>query len=283
MAPSGPPRIQFTNNGSPYLPPTHSMSPGQYLCSPNQRFKLVLEADVSLVIYDGPERIWSAENGQPYTVTYKPVKAVPNSFYIWYSLVLVDHTRNRCWVSKSSTPPEGTLEAGGRRAYLSLQDDGNLVAIDSMPLWTCVPTIPNTPGLADSIYFPSGENLVVGQRYSAGNAGLIFQTDGQLVLYSHSDQVLWTSSTFGGARAVMQEDGDFVIYNSSNVKMWSSRTAGKAGAIGRLQSNGGFSIVYEKPIWARFGFAPTIIPARVFYPDHGKGHFPTFKNWTWTF
>ncbi|MNJ41800.1 D-mannose binding lectin [compost metagenome] len=281
--PKGPPRIQFTNNGSSFLPPTHSMSPGQYLQSPNKRFKLILQNDINLVLFDGAAPIWSAQGGQPYTNLLKPVKAVPNSFYIWYNLVLVDHTRNRCWTTTSSTPTGATLEAAGRRAYLALQDDGNLVSIDSIPLWNSVPSIPSTPGHSSSIFFPSGTSFAVGHRYSAGSAGLVFQADGNLVLFGANGQALWTSKTPGAARAVMQEDGNFVIYNASNVAMWSTRTQGKPGAVGRLQSNGGFSVVYERPTWARFGFVPTIIPPRVFYPDHSTGPFPTFKDWTFKF
>ncbi|WKV97459.1 hypothetical protein PYV50_02345 [Pseudomonas sp. H22_DOA] len=79
----------------------------------------------------------------------------------------------------------------------------------------------------------------------------------------------------------MQEDGNFVIYGQDNTPLWFTGTAGKPGAMAKIQANGSFSIISEKPVWARFGFTPTILPKRVFNWDGGA--WSTYDRPVWTF
>jgi hypothetical protein len=53
------------------------------------------------------------------------------------------------------------------------------------------------------------------------------QTDGNLVVYSPSNQPLWSTGTYNdpGARAIMQSDGNFVLYSPSNQPLWWTRPA----------------------------------------------------------
>jgi hypothetical protein len=60
-----------------------------------------------------------------------------------------------------------------------------------------------------------------------GQYKLIYQTDGNLVLYRTSDNYpLWSSGTAGqpAGRCVMQTDGNLVIYRPDNVPIWNTGT-----------------------------------------------------------
>lgn len=284
VGPLGPPRIQFNNSGSSILPPRHSMSPGQFLESPSKRFQLILQNDMNLALYEDGRVVWLADGGPFTSVINNPVAAVPNSFYIYYSAVLVDHIRSRSWSTVGSTPPDEP-EVAANRTYLQLQDDGNLVIIDQMPRWYA-PGVPLPDIALPSVVIRPGTTINAGDAYAIGKSRLVFQGDGNLVFYGENDRVLWHSQTHGkgGTFAAMQGDGNFVIYNAAKQPIWNTNTAGYPDAYARIQENGCFSIVTDRVCWARFGYTPTIKPVRVYYPNHAdpieQGHdpFPTYGH-----
>lgn len=55
----------FTGSGGAVLPPNQIMRPGQFLQSPNERFKLDLQADGNLVVKDNGAVVWVADGNQP--------------------------------------------------------------------------------------------------------------------------------------------------------------------------------------------------------------------------
>jgi hypothetical protein len=68
---------------------------------------------------------------------------------------------------------------------------------------------------------------------SNGECFLIYQGDGNLVLYRSSDwTALWHSGTWGTSVgfAVMQGDGNFVLYNANSVPVFATNTYGHPGA-----------------------------------------------------
>lgn len=280
------PRIPFAQNGTSTLLPKHEMTWNQYLDSPSKRFRLIFQADSNLVLYDGQTAVWVAQKGQPY-ITYgdKVYENTPSSFYLLYYAVLKDRERVRTWSTSNSTPPNRDEIAAAQRAYLRVQDDGNIVIVDSTAVWSSNPAIPQAPGSEDSIIIPSGAMLEKGKKYVAGGTTFIFQTDGNLVISNGPLGVLWASWTQnkGAELAVMQDDGNLVIYGPNFTPLWNTQTAGNPGAVLRIQANGNFSVVKERPVWARFGYTPTIVPKNVFYPDNKPGPFPTFKDFIWTF
>ena len=76
----------------------------------------------------------------------------------------------------------------------------------------------------------TGETLLPGQYLIVpGNAQLIMQTDGNLVLYREG-VAGWTPNTWGnpGAYMVMQSDGNLVIYRADGSPAWHSETFGTA-------------------------------------------------------
>lgn len=84
----------------------------------------------------------------------------------------------------------------------SLQPDGNLVLRNNfMPVWSTETKAP-------------------------GASKFIFQSDGNLVLYTANMKPLWASGTDGSdaAKLILQEDGNLVAYSNSNAVIWQSGT-----------------------------------------------------------
>jgi hypothetical protein len=101
-----------------------------------------------------------------------------------------------------------------------------------------------------------GARLLPGQSLTSGNARfrLIYQSDGNLVLYDDGDRTApWASATGGTSAgyASMQGDGNFVIYDAQGVGIWASGTAGNANARLILQNDGN-PVIYaanNQPLW----------------------------------
>ena len=104
------------------------------------------------------------------------------------------------------------------------------------------------------------------------------QNDGNLVLYTRENEILWASNTRGNGTPpytlVMQRDNDLVVHDKDNHAVWSTLTAHQhmlnnvpngawvLGAYARLRDDGRF-VVYDgknKVMWesgARKGVAST--------------------------
>jgi hypothetical protein len=71
-----------------------------------------------------------------------------------------------------------------------------------------------------------GDVLLPGQQWVSNNglARLAHQTDGNVVLYAHTGQVLWTTNTYGRStsRLIFQTDGNFVLYDTAGTPIWAS-------------------------------------------------------------
>ncbi|WP_345622986.1 hypothetical protein [Streptomyces ziwulingensis] len=81
--------------------------------------------------------------------------------------------------------------------------------------------------------------LEAGQSWSTNRVDLIFQGDGNLVLYDKKGTPLWWSGTAGqGAKAVFQADGNLAVYTGDGQTAWSSRTDGHDGAELVLRADG---------------------------------------------
>ncbi len=102
----------------------------------------------------------------------------------------------------------------------------------------------------------SGTRLLSGQWLTSANGRyrLLYQSDGNLVLYDDVDRTApWASNTGGtsAGQAIMQSDGNFVVYNAQVVGLWGSGTAGNANARLLLQNDGNL-VVYRadgQPAW----------------------------------
>ncbi|QQX60927.1 putidacin L1 family lectin-like bacteriocin [Pseudomonas chlororaphis] len=280
-------RTPFQRSGTSILPAYQTMSPDQFLLSPNARFKLLLQADGNLALQDNGVVVWIANETTPYTSTVPLRYKVPVQLYVQFGAFLDDPLRGRTWLTNNSG---FTSEDQWNRTHMALQNDGNIVLIDSQAIWNGTPSIPLDPG-GGAYLFGGTTDLQMGVPYFAGDGALIFQGDGNVVNYGPNWSVRWASYTQnkGAVRAVFQNDGNFVIYAANNVPIWQSGTGGHPGATLRLQPNGSLAIVQETPVWARFGFTPTARRRKVYYPDNtsaehnGTDPYPTYGHIGWEF
>jgi hypothetical protein len=87
-----------------------------------------------------------------------------------------------------------------------------------------------------------------------GDYSLVFQSNGDLVLYYMGSQATWSSNTdgSGAAHAIMQQDGNFVLYDGGWSPVWDTGTAGNSGAHICVQNDGNV-VVYSNTtvaLWA---------------------------------
>ena len=107
----------------------------------------------------------------------------------------------------------------------------------------------------------SGARLLPGQSITSANGRfrLLFQTDGNLVLYDDVERSApWSSNTAGisAGHVIMQTDGNLVVYDAQGRDHWSTGTPGNASAYLVVQPDGNL-VVYrpdgDTP-WDRFRF-----------------------------
>ncbi len=197
------------------LGPGRLIRPGQSLESPSGRYRLVLQTDGNLVLYDGPSPQFRTDTfGR--TIDRLEMQSDGN-------LVMYD---------TGGRPVFFTSTQGNPGARLRVGDDGVLrilAADDTSVLWvpsvTLAPSEQLRPG--QSLFSPSG-------RYQ-----LAMQNDGNLVLYDGS-RPLFSSNTFGRSvnRLEMQTDGNLVIYDTAGRAIFSTNTQGNPGARLRLGDDG---------------------------------------------
>jgi hypothetical protein len=86
---------------------------------------------------------------------------------------------------------------------------------------------------------------------ACNNYKLVFQSDGNLVLRTPSNSVLWATGTVGKAvRLAIQSDGNVVLYDGSGESIWATDTSNNPGASLVVQTDGNL-VVYSKNIGGR--------------------------------
>jgi len=98
----------------------------------------------------------------------------------------------------------------------------------------------NPPGPAPGEQIlASSQTLWPDQSSSALGYTLIYQLDGNFVLYNGSTPI-WATMTNGSSpgRAVMQDDGNLVVYDGNGTPLWNTGTWGHSGAHLQVTSSG---------------------------------------------
>jgi hypothetical protein len=105
---------------------------------------------------------------------------------------------------------------------------------------------------SDMLY--SGEELKKGDNLTAANGRykLIFQRDGNLVLYGPGNRALWSSNTQGRPveKCIMQTDGNLVLYLPGGQPIWSSNTYRFPGSFLWLQNDGNLVLYHPVAVWS---------------------------------
>ena len=192
---------------------------GEELTSANGLYRVLLQDDGNLVLYQGPVALWSTDTWKV-SLLSKPTRAVMQNDG---NFVLYSATNVPSWAS-------GT---GGTAAdHLVLQDDSNLViyAADGTLVWS---RANGSQRIANDTLKLTDMLEVDHERISAnGRYRLVMQPDGNLVLYD-GPNALWSTNTWNvpaalkPTHAVMQADGNFVLYSATDAPVWQSGSGNK--------------------------------------------------------
>lgn len=200
----------------------------------------VYQYDRNIVLYDDRLPVWSSG-----TIGSSPGVL---RMQLDGNLVLYDANDIPIWDS-------GTVGHPG--ASLAVQNDGNAVIYDrGSPLWSTdtVATTPSEGCPPDSLVLFPGSAL----SSPSGRFFLLYQLDGNLVLYDRGIEPLWASGTLGvpTGQVIMQGDGNLVLYDRAGRPAFATNTSGNPGAQLRLQDDGNL-VIYTShgvPIWATMTF-----------------------------
>jgi hypothetical protein len=156
------------------------------------------------------------------------------------SVLLSPEVFERVGVVELSPPPMGggggaTGGGGGSTGGGggNTPDAGSADAGSSMPA-------PATPLLPSGVALGGNES----RRSSDGAFTLVYQLDGNLVLYRTGGAPLWSSRTGGNSvgQAAMQGDGNLVVYDSTTRPRFNTGTQGNSGAGLFIESSGRLSV-----------------------------------------
>jgi peptidoglycan/xylan/chitin deacetylase (PgdA/CDA1 family) len=216
---------------------------GQQLTSSNGQYRLIMQGDGNLVVYDALNKpLWSASsNGKG------------------GSRVVMQGDGNLVIYRSDNTPVWHTQTNGSGANKAVMQDDGNFVLYQgTKAMWS------SKGGLIYSVLGAStqvSDRLIPGQQLSVGQSlysrdgryRLVLQGDGNLVIYSPRNRAIWSTKTNGkgGNRLVLQTDGNLVLY-AGNKPLWSSKTSRKAVSSLVMQSDGNLVLydTHSRPLWA---------------------------------
>ncbi|MFE1748362.1 ricin-type beta-trefoil lectin domain protein [Coleofasciculus sp. H7-2] len=123
-------------------------------------------------------------------------------------------------------------------------------------LWDCNSSNSNQRWLSSAYVAPSGNNIIVkpgttslnfyrGKQWiTSTNYKFVFQSDGNLVLYSPQGKPLWATGTDRTSADLLavQTDGNVVLYDRGK-PVWATDTAGNPGAFLSIQADGNI-VVY---------------------------------------
>ncbi len=196
-------------------------------------------------------KVWSwfpeCSNTQIRNVLLKSASAVRNSCDVYYGYGIIQAAdalqmlRTYGCEAGGITPEPRHLHSPGGCEQLSYMQ-------------TRPPTTPptNTPTAAPTSQLNQTPNvgitgvLPVGEAYYSSNQAyfLIFQSDGNLVIYGPRGAVWSVGPRGNGAVCIMQSDGNLVIYNNGSPTWWSD-THGNPGAYLVLTDTGNL-VIYDR-------------------------------------
>lgn len=117
-------------------------------------------------------------------------------------------------------------------------------------------TVTAAPAVTDTL--SAGGRLTAGQTLVSTNRRyrLLYQSDGNLVLYDDTDRTApWATNTGGTSpgRAELQGDGNFVLYDGAGAAQFASNTPGNTNARLVVQNDGNVVIYASngQPVWDR--------------------------------
>lgn len=223
-----------------------TLSGGQYLTAQDNEFRLAMQTDGNLVLYDRFGRALWASNTEDNPGAYLANQLSDGNLVVY---------------NTSSQPLWATYTEGNTDDALRLENNGNLVVVASSGriLW-------QTGALDHSLF--GGESLSgldsevlisPDQQFQ-----LSMQPDGNLVLYNDFGRALWASNTEGNPGAYLAtqaSDGNVVIYSAADQPLWNASVQGNPGDSLQLQDDGNL-VVYSSsgsPLWATYSLQSSLL------------------------
>lgn len=202
--------------------------------SPNKNFYLIFQDDGNLVLYSKRTNtsVWDSKTSD------KGVKA----YFQDDGNLVVYNAYNK---------PVYSTNTSNRGETIRIQDDGNLVIYGSnnRDVWSSIADRAQHGGVSsqNNTVFQRSYRFAAGEKLYSGNRDyyLIFQSDGNLVVYDRNNQVLWDAKTSNrGSRAEFQNDGNLVVYNRKGQPLFATNTSDKNARTLVMQNDGNL-VVYD--------------------------------------
>ena len=210
-----------------------------YITSNNVMYVLILQNDGNLVLYGNGNGTAMWNSG-----TYG---SGANRLVMQNDGNLVLYKANGAWVWQTHTYGKGPANA-------VLDEDGNFKVVrnDGSVTWSTNtgghprygPFIGSVGTSATPWYMATGETLTPNHYLRSSRQALLFQPDGNLVLYGPGYHVLWNSGTYGSGadHLVMQNDGNLVLYKANGAWVWQTHTYGKGASHAWMDESGNFAV-----------------------------------------
>lgn len=233
-----------------------SMIPNDYLESSNKEYKLIYQTDGNLVLYNAKGKaLWSSGTaGQTAWKTYMQ----PDGNFVVYKAF-----HQPVWASNTEKHTN---------CKLVLEDNGSLVIYDenNMKLWSVL----DSKSCGNAFYAEANSYLTPHDYLLSlnGKYMLLYQEDGDLVLYDEEGKALWSSKTKGQPawRTYMQPDGNFVVYKGFHKPIWASNTENNPNSELVLGDDGGLAIfdIKGNKIWSKGNDNSNVNPIEREIADH---------------
>lgn len=218
-----------------------ALRPGQDLVSPSRTYRLTMQNDGNLVLYQGSKSLWST--GTTGNGSHASMQSDGN-------LVLRSASGAALWAT-------GTEQHHG--ADLALHDDGNLIVWDgARPVWS------RDEGYVGNQLAP-GWVLRPGHRLWSPDRrfSVLMQSDGNLGLYEGSVARWYSGNGIPGAHAELDPGtGNFAVWNGGS-RRWSAETWSLGASRVVLQNDGNLVVwAGSRPVWtSRDGYrGDTLLP-----------------------
>lgn len=223
------------------LKPRQELLGGQSLTSPNGQYVLAMQTDGNLVLYHvGISADWASNTG---SATWGPGTKLVMEF----NANLHRKAGDVCWSSNINTPV--VFEDMKNRGYLQVQDDGNVVIYEDVAVWAATPIQNPDPNSVEMLVCPTAD-IAPGFSVTNGDYRLVFQTDGNLVIYKVSTgQAIWNAGSMGGNRLSMQGDGNLVVYKD-NTALWNTQTNGRGACYLAFTNYGRLYVRQPQALWS---------------------------------
>jgi hypothetical protein len=228
------------------------LKPYDTMTSADGRFRLIMQGDCNLVLYDTEDNnraLWSSNSATNYYTKFSFLVSNDGNLLVW------DEKNGRIWATD-------TAGKGDQTAVLQIRSNGTL-------LFSCKNvTIFQTekkPKPKTNRLNP-GENLMSGDMLTSDNGRftLVMQADGSLVIIDLRDnnRVIWPPESkprTGQVSATMMKGGKFVILRDKK-HAWSTKTPYNEDAFLMLQDDGSAVVISKdnKEIWNSDSAIPSL-------------------------